>query len=305
MKSDVAPTIRHLDVCAGLGLFSLGLRLADPRVRTVGFVERQAYCAAVLLARMEDAAVAQAPVFCGELQDVDGRELRGEINLITAGFPCQPWSAAGKRLGTEDERWIWPAIRDLIADVGPSAVMLENVSPEAIRIAREDLGGLGFVTCPTDGPLRVAADDVGAPHRRARYFLLAYAPGFGERIGKQWRSWRRARRVCDEGGAESRHHGEEVADPDRASCAREWEQEHGDIEGAPGDVALGHGADRLVEWPPGPDGDWSGFPAETQPGFPGTPDGNAARVERVHALGNGVLPQVVAAAWAWFMRTIR
>lgn len=96
-----------------------------------------------------------------------------------------------------------------------------------------------------------------------------------------------------------------LANADRAGCAREWEQEHGNMEGESGNVALRHGADWLVEWPPGPDGDWSEFPAETQPGVQRVVDGNAARVERVHALGNGVLPQVVAAAWAWFMRTIR
>jgi len=103
------PIIRHLDVCAGLGLFSLGLHLADSRVRTVGFVERQAYCAALLLARMEDASLDRAPVFCGRVEDLDGSDLRGQVDLLSAGYPCPPYSGAGKGLGDADHRAIWPA----------------------------------------------------------------------------------------------------------------------------------------------------------------------------------------------------
>ena len=350
---DVVATIRHLDLCSGLGLFSLGLQLADPRIRTVGFVERQAYCAAVLLARMEDEALARAPVFCGELQDVDGSELCGQVDLITAGYPCQPWSAAGSRKGVEDDRWIWPAIRDLIAEVEPSAVMLENVTADALCPARSDLLGMGFDVRPGDGPLRVAAEDVGAPHRRARFFLLAHRGGFGcnaRKAGAGWEAgdWPDGLReaVADTNGERTRSEeqrrrlgltipsGENVADSVRSGCGgntqRQREEEQREALGrtredvgkplADADRAgreeqrrgglldgqratCGHDADRQgMPFPPGPDGDWSGFPAETQPGFPGASDGNAARVEQIHALGNGVLPQVVAAAWRCLTR---
>ena len=283
----MADAIRHLDLCSGLGMFSLGLRLAEPRVRTVAFVERQAYCAAVLLARMEDETLDPAPVWCGELQDVDGSELRGHVDLVTAGYPCQPWSGAGKRKGEEDERWIWPDIKELIADVGPAAVMLENVSSAALQTARSDLIGMGFDVRPGAGPLRIAAEDVGAPHRRARFFLLAYTDGARLQGGYARPptgrpgpgAGREAVGHADREGLEVER-GSGLHDGKRPAC-RDDVGRHG----MPG------------PWPPPPAGDWRDWPAEAQPGFPGALDGSAARLERIHALGNGVLPQVVAAAW--------
>jgi len=242
--------IRHLEVCAGLGGFSLGLQLAlGDGVRTVGYIEREAFPAAVLLARMADESLERAPVFCGGLEDVDGRELRGEVDLITAGFPCQPYSVAGKRLGAADKRAIWPNIARLIAAVEPSAVLLENVSLNAFREPWRDLRELGFELAP---PVQIGACHVGAPHRRLRYFALAYRNGWRcqslwqsqlsgvessrgrqldgrgddgrlegekadterdtERDRQQWRPRRRSRGVPDQGNPESVHNGKAVAD---------------------------------------------------------------------------------------------
>jgi len=107
-------------VAAALGYLGL-------RYRTVGYVERDAYAAACLLARMEEQALEPAPVWAGNLEDVRWERWSGAVDCIVSGFPCQPWSAAGKQRGISDERWIWPAIVECIRAVGPSLVFFENV----------------------------------------------------------------------------------------------------------------------------------------------------------------------------------
>ena len=168
----MADPLRHLDVCAGIGGFSLGLRLAlGAGVHTVGYIEREAYAAAVLLARMEDETLERAPVWCGPLEDVGGSELRGEVDILTAGFPCQPYSLAGKLRRDADDRAIWPAIAALIEAAAPALVFLENVDKQAFRQPWRDLRGMGY-TVPH--PVVVSAAELGAGHLRRRWFVIAY-----------------------------------------------------------------------------------------------------------------------------------
>lgn len=164
--------LHTLSICAGFGGIDLGLRLACPEARTVCFVEREAFPASVLAAQMEAGRLDPAPIW-SDLVTFDGAAWRGCVDLVTAGFPCQPWSAAGKRKGEEDDRWIWPDIARIIADCQPSLVFLENVSLDAFRRPRADLEDLGFRVPPA---IRVSASDVGAPHRRDRWWVLAAHP---------------------------------------------------------------------------------------------------------------------------------
>lgn len=95
------------------------------------------------------------------------------IDIVTAGWPCQPWSVAGRRKGANDERAIWPAIATAIRDLRPHLVVLENV-PMVIglgELARVvgDLAAIGYDAVWTC----VRASDVGAPHRRERVFIVA------------------------------------------------------------------------------------------------------------------------------------
>jgi len=125
----VADSAFHiLSLCSGIGMLDEGVRVAVPTARVVGYVERDAFAQATLLARMEGASLEPAPVWCGALEDFPRREWRGAVDAITAGFPCQPWSAAGLQRGESDERWLWPAIADVIGAVEPSVVFLENVA---------------------------------------------------------------------------------------------------------------------------------------------------------------------------------
>lgn len=101
--------------------------------------------------------------------------------LLTAGWPCQPWSTAGKRRGVEDERALWPEVARAIRDLRPRVVVLENV-PAIIgagELARAcgDLAACGYQF----GWVVLGADEVGAPHRRRRCFVLAVADTDSER----------------------------------------------------------------------------------------------------------------------------
>lgn len=166
--------LNGLAICAGVGGLELGLTFAlGDRYRCVGYVERDAYAAATLVARMADASLDSAPIW-DDIATFDGRPWRGIVDCLSAGFPCQPFSAAGKRRGLDDKRWLWPDIARVIREVQPRWVFLENV-PGLIRRGLAavlwDLADCGFAA---EWDVFSAAE-VGAPHLRKRLFLLAHA----------------------------------------------------------------------------------------------------------------------------------
>ena len=164
-----------LALFAGGGGLELGLSLAlGTDYRTIAYVERECTSAAVLAANMErgwlDSAVVWDDVttFTGDAVS----PLVDNIDIISAGFPCQPWSVAGSRKGTEDERWLWPLIFRLVREIRPRSIFLENVPGllhGGIEHVLGDLASVGFDAEWTS----VRASDVGAPHRRERVFILA------------------------------------------------------------------------------------------------------------------------------------
>jgi len=165
-------TLSGLALCAGIGGLELGLKLAlGDAYQCRLYVEREAFAAAVLVARMEDATLDRAPIW-DSIESFDGTAWRGLVDIVSAGFPCQPFSLAGKRRGLADERWIWPDIAEIIREVGPSYVFVENVPDLArhgLAAVLADLSEMGF---DTEWDL-FSAEEAGAPHRRERLFLLA------------------------------------------------------------------------------------------------------------------------------------
>lgn len=174
--SNNGETINGLALCSGIGGIDLGLSIAlGGDYRTVCHVERDAFAAACLVARMEDAALDAAPVW-DDLKTFDGRRWRGVVDIVTAGYPCQPFSLAGKRLGVLDERHLWPDVLRIIGEVQPGCVFLENVAAHlgmGYAEVERDLQGLGYRV----GPGLFTAEEAGAPHGRKRLFILAYRDG--------------------------------------------------------------------------------------------------------------------------------
>ena len=95
------------------------------------------------------------------------------IDILTAGYPCQPFSHAGHRKGSNDERHLWPFIKEVISILRPSIVILENVKGHLTLGFKEVLAELTEIGYDAKWTI-VRASDVGAPHQRARLFILAY-----------------------------------------------------------------------------------------------------------------------------------
>jgi len=169
--------MNELSLFTGYGGFSLGLRLAGLDVRTVGYVEIDPYCQAVIQQRILDGFLDDAPIF-PDIRAFDGTQYRGLVDIITAGFPCQPHSVAGQRRGAEDERNLWPDTLRIIREVGPRFAVLENVpgllvEPGYAGTVVGELAEAGY-DCIWDC---VSAAEVGAPHLRYRWWCLAYPAG--------------------------------------------------------------------------------------------------------------------------------
>lgn len=121
-----------------------------------------------------------------EVQIRDGD--RVAIDLLTGGFPCQPFSAAGRRLGTEDDRHLWPEMLRVIRETNPTYVLGENVGGfltwnggMVFQQVCTDLEAEGYEVCP----LVIPACAVNAPHRRDRVWIAAFNPKHARQYGSQ------------------------------------------------------------------------------------------------------------------------
>jgi DNA (cytosine-5)-methyltransferase 1 len=185
-------------LCAGVAGLELALHLLTDEYETVCFVERDAYAAAALVARMEDSILGQALIW-DDIQSFHGRPWRGLVDCITAGYPCQPFSHAGKRSGADDERHLWPYIRRAIGEVLPYLVVLENVPGHlslGFDVVRADLQRMGYRVAAG----LVSAAEVGAPHERLRLYVVAIREG--RRLSELWESSARRERFADGNGSQ-------------------------------------------------------------------------------------------------------
>lgn len=179
----MADPVNILSLYSGSGLHDeavqAGLRVLGYESRILGYVEREASAAAWLLGRMEAQALEPAPVFCGDLADLDARPMRGHVDIVVASPPCQPYSSAGKRAGNADERshgdgdGPLPHTIRIIDECRPALVWFENVSEWVtgghFRGFGDELSRVGY---SIQSPIFLAAEDVGAPHQRERVFIL-------------------------------------------------------------------------------------------------------------------------------------
>lgn len=150
---------------------------------TVCYVEWDDYASQVLQARIKDGYLHDAPIW-SDVSTFDAHAWRGCVDVITAGFPCQPFSVAGAMGAGLDERNGWPDTARVIRDVRPQHVYLENVSGLLagshgyFGTVLSELAALGY-----DARWGVlSAADVGAPHRRDRLWIHGYANGNGESV---------------------------------------------------------------------------------------------------------------------------
>lgn len=165
--------VNVLSAFSGIGGIELGLERAG--MTTVGQIEIDPWCRDVLKKHWPTVPqhdnVITAPAWWASTE-------RPETHVVCAGFPCQPFSDSGFKLGINDERWMWPATENLIRAVRPRYVLLENVAAlvrdsRAFGTVLAGLHSLGF-----DAEwATLRASDFGAPHNRQRVYVVAYPEG--------------------------------------------------------------------------------------------------------------------------------
>tara|TARA_R100000697_G_scaffold101842_1_gene114450 strand:- start:899 stop:2137 length:1239 start_codon:yes stop_codon:yes gene_type:complete len=176
---DNTKEITHLSLCSGYEGVGRGLRTVFPTLREIAYVEIEAYCIANLVKEMEKGVLDQAPIYTN-LKTFPYRKFRGKVDILSGGFPCQPFSNAGVRKGTEDPRHLFPYIAKGIRECQPRIVFLENVEgiisaktadgESVLQYVLRELEGLGYIA---EAGI-FSASEVGAPHQRKRVFILGY-----------------------------------------------------------------------------------------------------------------------------------
>ena len=178
---DTSKAVTHIGLCAGYGGIELGLHRAIPNMRTVALCEIEAFAIANLVSKMEAGLMDPAPIW-PDLKTFPWAAFRDRVDILTGGYPCQPFSAAGQRKGKQDPRHLWPWIADGIRLLRPRCCFFENVEGHislGLSDVIEDLAGMGYRT--TWGIF--SASECGAPHQRKRVFILAVASSLGGASG--------------------------------------------------------------------------------------------------------------------------
>lgn len=170
-----------ISLCTGIRGLERGLeRALQCELRVAAYAEIESFIVANIIAGMEAGILAPAPVW-PDLKTFPFADFYGKVHGIIGGYPCQPFSVAGKQKGTEDPRHLWPYIKAGIAATRPVFCFFENVRGH-LKLGFEevynDLCGLGY-------QVRFgiySAEEVGAPHRRERLFILAVENSYCESI---------------------------------------------------------------------------------------------------------------------------
>jgi len=158
-------TLKILDLFSGIGGFSLGLE-ATGHFETKAFCEIEPYCQQILKKHWPE-----VPIF-NDIRTLKGTDI-GTIDIITGGYPCQPFSVAGKQKAEQDPRHLWPEYFRLIQELKPTWVIGENVSGHiklGLDSVLEDLASEGYST----RTFSISASSIGANHKRERVWTVAY-----------------------------------------------------------------------------------------------------------------------------------
>ena len=261
--------MKVLDLFSGIGGFSLGLEWAG--MSTVAFCERDPYCTTILKKHWPDTPVHS------DVRNLDGKDYANSIDVVCGGFPCQPFSTAGLKRGSEDDRHLWPEMLRVIRESKPRWVIGENVSG-FINMALDDVS----LDLESEGyevrPFVLPACAVDARHRRDRVFIIAHVAHTDEH------------RLEEHGHGEPAEFSKASQRPTHVAHAHNeglqgWSQTRDSA--SEGEITIEQSS-RFGESCRG-----RYWPAE--PTIPRMAHGVPNRVDRVKALGNAVVPQLIQA----------
>ena len=278
--------LKTLDLFSGIGGFARGLEATD-FFETSCFVETEPYCQAVLNHHWPDVPI------LGDIKNVKATDLPTRPDVICGGFPCQPYSVAGRQEAQSDSRHLWPEMFRLIRECRPTWIIGENVTgliSLGLDEVLADLESEGYAT----RTFNISACSVGAPHLRQRLWIIAHSDSESEPDGTFDGNARQRQLgfdfMADSSSIRLQKHGhgktenvvqrsETVADPDiddrwrrsgTKSSGRESRMEHWS----------GSKCGRPEQW-------W-----EVEPDVGRLVNGLPNRVSQLRALGNSIVPQI-------------
>ena len=296
--------LKHLDLFSGIGGFSLGLE-ATGYFDTVAFCDYDPYCQKVLRKHWPWVTIYD------DVKELNSERLQAnghnKIDIITGGYPCQPFSIAGRQKGEQDPRHVWPEMFRLVKELRPTWVIGENVSGHiklGLDTVLENLESEGY----SARAFSISASSIGAVHQRERVWILAHSrctqhegSFFGSQDEDETReeTTNKSERssetsyfdVADtEGivsnGREHRQHTEE-RDTERQARRESSNVAHTDIEGLEGRWSQCELREGQEEGKIG----WSQW-WESEPSVGRVAHGVPKRVDRLKSLGNSLVPMI-------------
>ena len=273
--------LRHVDLCSGIGGFALGFQWANLS-KPIMFCDIEPWSRQILSKHWPDVPIATD---VKELaNDPDG--LVPDCDILTAGYPCQPFSQAGQRRGSEDDRHIWPYIFSIVQRKRPSWCVFENVYGHVsmgLDQVLSDLEGESYAT----RPFVVPACAVDAPHRRDRLWIICRNVGNTE--NERYKQWSDVEREGAKDKQEQRlgvrsepsGSSEDVADTDSERLQGQW-REHELVSEREAEHSVGGSGEevRAREY-------W-----KSEPSVGRVAHGVRDRIHRLKGLGNAIVPQI-------------
>jgi len=290
--------LRHVDLCSGIGGFALGFEWAGLS-RPVMFCDIEPWSRKILAKHWPDVPIQEDVKVLAN----DARRLVPDCDILTAGYPCQPFSVAGKQKGTEDDRHIWPYIFRIVAQKRPTWCVFENVYGHValgLDQVLADLEAEGYA-CRT---YIVPACGVDAPHRRDRLWIVAHTNSKGEPDGTI--NEQRMVGHTEDNGCQRR--GEATGRKRQTHQLQQQPSVRGKLSRPSEHVAYTNGKGLEGYNDPDRQGDWQsrrqqvadkGFSGrnagdfwKSEPNVGRVANGIPGRMDRIKGLGNAVVPQI-------------
>ena len=277
---NVDNTQNIISFCTGYGGLEIGIKRAGVDVRTIVNVEIEAFCCANMAAKIEEGRMDNAPIWT-DLKTFPAREFRGKVHGLIGGYPCQPFSSAGKRQGEKDPRHLWPRIREHARAIGVQWIFAENVEGHislGLSTVISDLEEDGY---KVEAGI-FSAEEVGAPHRRKRVFILGNST---------------SERSCG-GSKDITEVQPEVFGQGSKDVAKSTSRQSGKQKARNRWQGISGGSEE-TRWParPGEEQYERESPRTVITRLGGKPYGSSYRNKRLTLLGNGVVPQTAELAW--------
>lgn len=292
--------MKVVDLFSGIGGFHIGLEAAGMEI--IAHCEINPFCQKILKKHWPD-----VPIF-DDIFKLKREDISGPVDLVCGGFPCQPFSVAGKQKGKEDDRFLWPEMLRVIKEFKPNWVLAENVTGiinMALDEVLSDLEGEGYET--TTFIIPACAKD--APHRRDRVWIVAYSEFITSNQRHKSSMQRRrqdkteqirmgscAQDVVDSGLLGQAQH--EIKTTGLEQCGKKGNVPDSDSKGLQGPAqgefrSISSQAKSFKRSQSGGTNakEWTDWP--TEPNVGRVANGIPSRVDRLKGLGNAVVPQIV------------